>query len=47
MRVIPRDKWIDFAHQIIFHGRRCCTARKPNCAACPVEDMCYSKDKTP
>jgi endonuclease-3 len=46
MRLIPQSKWIDFSHQMIFHGRRCCTARKPNCAACPVEDLCYSKDKT-
>jgi endonuclease-3 len=46
MRLIPQTKWIDFAHQLIFHGRRCCTARKPNCAACPVENLCHSKDKT-
>ena len=46
MRIIPQDKWISFAHELIFHGRRCCTARKPNCPACPVEDLCYSKDKT-
>ena len=47
MRIIPQNKWIDFSHQMIFHGRRCCTARKPQCAACPIEDLCYSKDKTP
>ncbi|MBI4478769.1 MAG: endonuclease III, partial [Acidobacteria bacterium] len=46
MKLIPQDHWIDFAHEIIFHGRRCCTARKPNCAVCPVADLCYSKDKT-
>lgn len=46
MRVIPQSKWIDLGHQLIFHGRRCCTARKPNCGACPVEDLCSSKDKT-
>jgi endonuclease-3 len=46
MKIIPQDKWIDFAHELIFHGRRCCTARKPNCAACPIEDLCYSRDKT-
>ena len=45
MKKIPNDRWIDFSHEVIFHGRRCCTARKPNCAACPVEDLCYSKDK--
>ncbi|MBI3934975.1 MAG: endonuclease III [Acidobacteria bacterium] len=46
MKLIPQDEWIDFAHEMIFHGRRCCTARKPNCPACPVEDLCHSKDKT-
>ena len=46
IKLIPQDQWIDFSHEIIFHGRRCCTARKPNCPTCPVEDLCYSKDKT-
>ena len=38
MKVIPRDKWIDFSHQIIHHGRAICIARKPKCAECPLED---------
>lgn len=46
MKIIPKDKWIDFSHQMIFHGRRCCTARKPKCAVCPLEDLCFSRDKT-
>jgi endonuclease III len=46
MAVIPKDKWILFSHQIIWHGRRVCFARKPNCAACNMEHICYSKDKT-
>jgi len=46
MAVIPKDKWITFSHQIIWHGRRVCFARKPNCAACNLESLCYSKDKT-
>jgi len=44
--VIPKDKWIIFSHQLIWHGRRVCFARKPNCAACNLEKLCYSKDKT-
>jgi len=46
MIVIPKDKWIKFSHQIIWHGRRVCFARKPNCAECNIEQICYSKDKT-
>lgn len=46
MRVIPQGKWIKFSHQIIWHGRRVCQARKPKCAECNLEALCYSKDKT-
>ena len=46
MRVIPRDKWIDFSHQIIHHGRAMCIARKPKCAECPLENLCHAADKT-
>ena len=46
MQVIPRDKWILFSHQLIWHGRRVCQARKPRCVECNLERICYSKDKT-
>jgi endonuclease-3 len=46
MRVIPRDKWILFSHQLIWHGRKICVARKPKCAECNLEILCYSNDKT-
>jgi len=46
MRVIPREKWILFAHQIIWHGRKLCIARKPKCADCPLENLCHAADKT-
>src|SRR5216683_7834660 len=46
MQVIPRDKWIQFSHQIIWHGRRVCQARKPKCIECNMESLCYAKDKT-
>jgi endonuclease-3 len=46
MKVIPQEKWILFSHQIIWHGRRVCHARKPKCVECNLEKICYSKDKT-
>jgi endonuclease-3 len=46
MQVIPREKWIQFSHQLIWHGRRVCHARKPKCAECNLEAVCYAKDKT-
>jgi len=46
MRIIPQDKWILFAHQLIWHGRRVCQARKPRCIECNLAKICYSKDKT-
>jgi len=46
MKIIPQKRWIEFSHQLIWHGRLVCQARKPRCPECPVEDLCYSKDKT-
>ncbi len=46
MRIIPREKWILFSHQIIWHGRGLCIARKPKCADCPLENLCHAGDKT-
>jgi endonuclease-3 len=46
MQIIPRDRWILFSHQLIWHGRRVCQARKPKCLECNLEQLCYSKDKT-
>jgi len=46
MRVIPQEKWILFAHQIIWQGRKLCYARKPRCAECPLENICHAADKT-
>ena len=45
MHIIPREKWIIFAHQLIWHGRRVCQARKPRCMECNLEKICYSEDK--
>jgi endonuclease-3 len=46
MRVIPKERWIQFSHQLIWHGRRVCVARNPRCIDCNLEPLCYSKDKT-
>jgi endonuclease III len=46
MKIIPRDKWILFSHQIIWHGRTLCFARKPKCAECALENLCHAGDKT-
>jgi len=45
MKIIPREKWIDFPLQLIYHGRALCTARKPRCAECKLDPVCYAKDK--
>jgi len=46
MRIIPRDRWIDFSHQVIWHGRQLCAAHSPKCAECPLENLCHASDKT-
>ncbi len=46
MKIIPQDHWIAFSHEMIHHGRQVCIARKPRCADCTLEPLCYSGDKT-
>jgi endonuclease III len=46
MKIIPQDRWIAFSHEMIHHGRQVCIARKPRCADCTIEPVCYSGDKT-
>jgi len=46
IKILPKEKWILFSHQIIHHGRALCVARNPRCAECRLEPLCYSKDKT-
>ncbi len=45
MKIIPKEKWILFSHQIILHGRALCTARNPRCSECALDPVCYAKDK--
>ena len=46
MHLFPQEKWILLAHLLILHGRAKCSAMRPKCAECPIEDLCYSEDKT-
>jgi endonuclease III len=46
MKIIPQNRWILFSHQVIWHGRKLCFARKPNCVQCPLESICHAGDKT-
>jgi endonuclease-3 len=46
VKIIPKDHWIAFSHELIHHGRQVCIARKPKCAECSIEKLCNSSDKT-
>ena len=42
MRVVPEGDWTIFSHLLIFHGRRVCKARRPDCPGCVLNDLCPS-----
>jgi endonuclease-3 len=42
MAIVPRESWIEISHLLIFHGRRVCFARNPDCANCKLNDLCPS-----
>lgn len=44
-KILPKERWILFSHQIIHLGRGPCAARKPECVRCGLDPVCYSKDK--
>ncbi|MCB9008664.1 MAG: endonuclease III [Ardenticatenaceae bacterium] len=44
MAIIPQDQWINISHLLIFHGRRICIARRPDCPNCPLNDICPSAE---
>ena len=41
-QLFPAQDWVRLSHVVIWHGRRCCHARKPACGACPIADQCPS-----
>jgi endonuclease-3 len=43
--LVPEKDWSDFSHGIVWHGRRCCFARKPECERCPLNELCPSAGK--
>ncbi|AQM60796.1 endonuclease III [Clostridium baratii] len=45
MKEIPKREWSLTHHLLIFHGRRCCTAKKPKCSECPLNHICKWDDK--
>lgn len=42
MKILPQKDWIDWTHMIILHGRAICTARRPACPDCPLNELCPS-----
>jgi len=46
IKLLPQNRWINFSHELIHHGRQVCIARKPRCVDCTLEHLCYSSDKT-
>lgn len=45
MKRLPHNRWTRAHHLLIFHGRRCCEARKPRCEECPISHLCISYNK--
>ncbi|HEX9027009.1 MAG TPA: endonuclease III [Clostridium sp.] len=43
---LPKKEWILMHHLLIFHGRRCCTARNPKCTECPLSHLCKYANKS-
>ena len=46
IKIIPKERWILFSHQLIHHGRALCVARKPKCSECKLAAVCYAADKS-
>ena len=44
-KIVPPQDWTDWSHRMVWHGRRRCFARKPDCANCPLADLCPAAGK--
>jgi len=44
-KIVPKERWADFCHKLVFHGRAVCNARKPDCENCKISSFCdyYNK----
>ncbi len=45
--LFPKKAWIDMGHRFVLHGRYVCTSKKPDCAHCPVNELCPSRQAEP
>lgn len=43
MKLVPKEEWTFFGPAMVLHGRYTCTAKKPQCGACPLEDLCEKR----
>lgn len=43
MKIVPKSEWTRFCHQLVLHGRALCTARKPKCTECAINDYCLKR----
>jgi endonuclease III len=46
MPLVPQERWVKFSHQMIWHGRQICTAKKPDCPRCPLLPYCDYGQRT-
>lgn len=45
--LFPKKQWIDTGHRLVLHGRYVCTSKKPDCAHCPLNEVCPSRESAP
>jgi endonuclease III len=45
--LVPKRAWVDIGHRLVLHGRHVCTARKPRCEHCPLNEVCPSAAAEP